>query len=116
MPGAARRLDNARGSRVLPPNIVWETRATKGPLTAIAWSCWSGRDRHPEPGHPDVWPMSDTALQRLAATIRARRTETASKSYTRELLDAGPGALRQEARRGGNRDRDRRVDARMTAH
>ncbi len=35
--------------------------------------------------------MSDTALQRLAATIRTRRTEIASKSYTRELLDAGPG-------------------------
>ena len=35
--------------------------------------------------------MSDTALQRLAATIRARRSEPASKSYTRELLDAGPG-------------------------
>jgi phosphoribosyl-ATP pyrophosphohydrolase len=35
--------------------------------------------------------MSETALQRLAATIRARRSEPASKSYTRELLDAGPG-------------------------
>jgi phosphoribosyl-ATP pyrophosphohydrolase len=34
--------------------------------------------------------MSDTALQRLAATIRARRSEAASKSYTRELLDGGP--------------------------
>lgn len=35
-------------------------------------------------------PMSDDALQRLAATIAARRTEVASKSYTRQLLDAGP--------------------------
>jgi phosphoribosyl-ATP pyrophosphohydrolase len=35
--------------------------------------------------------MSDSALQRLAATIGARRAEPASKSYTRELLDAGPG-------------------------
>jgi phosphoribosyl-ATP pyrophosphohydrolase len=34
--------------------------------------------------------MTDDALQRLAATVHARRTETASKSYTRELLDAGP--------------------------
>jgi phosphoribosyl-ATP pyrophosphohydrolase len=34
--------------------------------------------------------MSDTALQRLAATIHTRRGEPASKSYTRELLDAGP--------------------------
>ena len=34
--------------------------------------------------------MTDTVLQRLAATIHARRTEDASKSYTRELLDAGP--------------------------
>jgi phosphoribosyl-ATP pyrophosphohydrolase len=34
--------------------------------------------------------MSDTALQRLAETIRARRSDSASKSYTRELLDAGP--------------------------
>ena len=34
--------------------------------------------------------MTDEVLQRLAATIHGRRTETASKSYTRELLDAGP--------------------------
>jgi phosphoribosyl-ATP pyrophosphohydrolase len=34
--------------------------------------------------------MSDDTLQRLAATIHARRGEAASKSYTRELLDAGP--------------------------
>jgi phosphoribosyl-ATP pyrophosphohydrolase len=27
---------------------------------------------------------------KLAATIRARRGETAEKSYTRQLLDAGP--------------------------
>jgi phosphoribosyl-ATP pyrophosphohydrolase len=34
--------------------------------------------------------MSDDVLSRLAATIRARRAETADKSYTRQLLDAGP--------------------------
>ena len=34
--------------------------------------------------------MTDDALNRLAATIHARRSEPASKSYTRELLDAGP--------------------------
>jgi len=34
--------------------------------------------------------MTDDVLQRLASTVHARRTETASKSYTRELLDAGP--------------------------
>ncbi len=34
--------------------------------------------------------MSDDVLSRLAATIRARRAETAEKSYTRQLLDAGP--------------------------
>jgi phosphoribosyl-ATP pyrophosphohydrolase len=34
--------------------------------------------------------MSDDVLQRLAATIRARRAESAAKSYTRQLLDAGP--------------------------
>ena len=34
--------------------------------------------------------MTDDVLQRLAATIHARRTATASASYTRELLDAGP--------------------------
>lgn len=34
--------------------------------------------------------MSDPVLSRLAATIRARRAETAEKSYTRQLLDAGP--------------------------
>jgi phosphoribosyl-ATP pyrophosphohydrolase len=34
--------------------------------------------------------MSDHVLLRLAATVKARRTEDAAKSYTRELLDAGP--------------------------
>ena len=34
--------------------------------------------------------MTDDVLQRLAALISSRRTESASKSYTRELLDAGP--------------------------
>ena len=34
--------------------------------------------------------MVDTVLQRLAATIHARRTDDPTKSYTRELLDAGP--------------------------
>ena len=34
--------------------------------------------------------MTDAVLQRLAATVHARRSETASRSYTRELLDAGP--------------------------
>src|SRR5262245_42796641 len=33
--------------------------------------------------------MSDV-LDRLAATIRARRAELPDKSYTRRLLDAGP--------------------------
>lgn len=33
--------------------------------------------------------LSDT-LQRLASTIRDRRTATADRSYTRQLLDAGP--------------------------
>jgi len=34
--------------------------------------------------------MTEDVLRRLAALINARRTESASKSYTRELLDAGP--------------------------
>lgn len=34
--------------------------------------------------------MTSDTLQRLAATVRARRDEAASKSYTRQLLDAGP--------------------------
>jgi phosphoribosyl-ATP pyrophosphohydrolase len=33
--------------------------------------------------------MSDDVLQRLAATIQARRGESAANSYTRQLLDAG---------------------------
>lgn len=33
---------------------------------------------------------TDDTLQRLAAMIRARRGEDAGKSYTRQLLDAGP--------------------------
>lgn len=32
----------------------------------------------------------EPALERLAATIKARRAATADKSYTRQLLDAGP--------------------------
>ena len=34
--------------------------------------------------------MSDDVLAQLAATIRQRRTEDAGRSYTRQLLDAGP--------------------------
>jgi phosphoribosyl-ATP pyrophosphohydrolase len=34
--------------------------------------------------------MTDDVLQRLAAVIRSRRSESAANSYTRELLDAGP--------------------------
>lgn len=34
--------------------------------------------------------MPAETLERLAATIKARRSETAAKSYTRQLLDAGP--------------------------
>ena len=34
--------------------------------------------------------MTDDVLQRLAAVIHSRRGESAGKSYTRELLDAGP--------------------------
>ena len=35
-------------------------------------------------------PMTDDVLQRLTATIQARRSESAAQSYTRQLLDAGP--------------------------
>jgi phosphoribosyl-ATP pyrophosphohydrolase len=34
--------------------------------------------------------MTDDVLQRLVTVIRSRRDESAAKSYTRELLDAGP--------------------------
>ncbi len=34
--------------------------------------------------------MTIDTLSRLAATIRARRSESADGSYTRQLLDAGP--------------------------
>lgn len=34
--------------------------------------------------------MADTTLERLAAIIKARRNDSAAKSYTRQLLDAGP--------------------------
>lgn len=34
--------------------------------------------------------MTDDVLQRLATLIHSRRGESAAKSYTRELLDAGP--------------------------
>lgn len=35
--------------------------------------------------------MTDDVLIRLAATIKARREDSAETSYTRQLLDAGPG-------------------------
>lgn len=34
--------------------------------------------------------MSSDTLQRLATTIHARRSAAGEKSYTRQLLDAGP--------------------------
>jgi len=34
--------------------------------------------------------MSNDVLYRLARTIKARRSDNASKSYTRQLLDGGP--------------------------
>lgn len=34
--------------------------------------------------------MTDDVLLRLADTIRARRSDTAGQSYTRQLLDGGP--------------------------
>lgn len=34
--------------------------------------------------------MADDTLRRLTETIRARRSDTAAKSYTRSLLDGGP--------------------------
>ena len=34
--------------------------------------------------------MSETVLQQLAATIKARRADSAANSYTRQLLDGGP--------------------------
>lgn len=34
--------------------------------------------------------MADDVLEALAATIKARRAAAADKSYTRQLLDAGP--------------------------
>lgn len=34
--------------------------------------------------------MGQKTLERLAATIQARRSESSAKSYTRQLLDAGP--------------------------
>ena len=34
--------------------------------------------------------MTDDVLQRLAAVIRSRRSESEASSYTRQLIDAGP--------------------------
>jgi len=34
--------------------------------------------------------MPNDVLARLAATIKDRRTESADRSYTRQLIDAGP--------------------------
>lgn len=35
--------------------------------------------------------MTDQTLEALASTIRARRSQTAERSYTRQLLDGGTG-------------------------
>ena len=40
--------------------------------------------------------MTDDVLQRLAATIRSRRGAEGAKSYTRQLLDAGPQRCAQK--------------------
>ncbi len=40
--------------------------------------------------------MSEDTLFRLAEIIRSRRTESADKSYTRQLLDAGPKKCAQK--------------------
>jgi phosphoribosyl-ATP pyrophosphohydrolase len=40
--------------------------------------------------------MADDVLARLADIIRARRNESTAKSYTRELLDAGPERCAQK--------------------
>ncbi len=40
-------------------------------------------------GLTPAMPMTDDILRRLAETIRERRRESAAKSYTRQLLDAG---------------------------
>lgn len=34
--------------------------------------------------------MTDDIMRKLAGTISARRSESAERSYTRQLLDAGP--------------------------
>ena len=34
--------------------------------------------------------MTEDVLQKLAVLVRSRRHDSAAKSYTRELLDAGP--------------------------
>jgi phosphoribosyl-ATP pyrophosphohydrolase len=34
--------------------------------------------------------MSEAVLSQLAATIKARKADSAAKSYTRQLLDGGP--------------------------
>jgi phosphoribosyl-ATP pyrophosphohydrolase len=40
--------------------------------------------------------MTNDVLQQLAATIHARRGETAASSYTRQLLEAGPERCAQK--------------------
>src|SRR5690348_8390114 len=57
--------------------------AHRGALLEWSW-------RKPRLAHAQEQAMTDDVLQRLAALIHARRTESASKSYTRELLDGGP--------------------------
>jgi phosphoribosyl-ATP pyrophosphohydrolase len=43
----------------------------------------------PAPGR-DPRTMTDDVLQRLAALVHSRRAASAAKSYTKDLLDAGP--------------------------
>lgn len=65
------------------------------PLDAHLASLLEWREIDPlppaQPAGRDKKPMTDDVLQRLAALIHSRRSDSAAKSYTRELLDGGPG-------------------------
>src|SRR5262249_57501603 len=67
----------------------WGRDGGLGPWPPVQLRCWTGA---PTPRLPQAQerPMSEDVLQRLASLIHARGTESASKSYTRELLDGGP--------------------------
>ena len=107
---ANRRSDPSSHGLGLPCLVQARGLTPLPSLTAVqpALLEWAHRAAHLQ-ARQDTRPMTDDVLQRLAALIHARRTETRQQVLHPRAARRRPRALRQEARRGGNRNRHRRV-------